>query len=112
MSAGQVLPYPTGSTDKIDCIVIMLVHTRSHCKYIRVKNYILRIETDPVYQQTISAFAHLNSAFVRIRLSLFIKSHYDCGSTVSLYSTGMFKKLFFALFQRYGVDNGLPLHTF
>ncbi|CDB81264.1 putative uncharacterized protein [Bacteroides clarus CAG:160] len=112
MSAGQILPYPTGSADKIDRIVIMLVHTRSHSKYIRVKNYILRIETDLIYQQTISTFTHFNSTFIRIRLPLFIKSHYDCSSTIPFYSAGMFKKLLLALFQGYGIDNGLSLRTF
>ena len=41
MRTGQILAYPSGGTDKVYSIIVVLVHTGCHGKYIRVENYIM-----------------------------------------------------------------------
>ena len=112
MSTGKILTYPTGGANKVYRIIIMLVHTRSHCKHIRIKNDVMWVKADFVHQQTISTFAYLDSTFVSICLPPFVKSHHYCSSTILLHSAGMLKKRFFSFLQGNGIDNRLALHTF
>ena len=46
MRVWQVLPNPLGGFNEIHCIIIVFVNSRGDCKNIRVKNNILRWETD------------------------------------------------------------------
>ena len=43
---GQILFDPGNGFNKINSIVIMLLHSRTNCQYIRIKNDILRFETN------------------------------------------------------------------
>ena len=112
MRTGQILAYPSGGTDKVYSIIVVLVHTSCHGKYIRVENYIMGIETYLVHQKTVCPFADLNLTFVRVCLPFFIKSHHHGRRTILLYGTRMFQEFIFPLLQGDGVDDGLALQAF
>ncbi len=85
----------------------MLVHAMPLQSTFRVKNYILQVGNRPCLPTDDSAFAHLNSCVrtyppvLTSSKPLRLRQHRACSRSFS--ST---------LFQRYGVDNGLSLHTF
>ena len=111
MCTGQILTYPARSPDKVYGIVIMFVHTRSYGKDVRVKNDIVRIETDFLNQKLIGTGANFNLTFISICLPFFIKSHHYGRCTISLNRAGMFQEFLFSLFQGDGIYNGFPLQT-
>ena len=112
MRTGQILAYPSGGTDKVYSIIVVLVHTGCHGKYIRVENYIMGIETYLVHQKTVCPFADLNLTFVRVCLPFFIKSHHHGCRTILLDGTRMLQEFIFPLLQGDGVDDGLALQAF
>ena len=89
MRSGKILLYPTGCLDKIDRIIIVFFHPRSHGKHVRVKDDIIRIKVRFLCQQTISTLANFYLTFESIGLSFFIKSHHHSRRAILFYLTGM-----------------------
>ena len=111
MSTRQVFPYPFGSTDEVDSIAIMLLHTRTDSKNIRVEDNILRWETHFLGKNLISSISYLDTTFITCSLTLFIKAHHNNSCTKAQYILCMLDKSFFTFFQRNRVDNSLTLYT-
>src|SRR6218665_2965219 len=77
----QVFTNPFCCQKKIERIVIVLFHSSSDGKYVRIENNVLRWETHLINQNVIRSFTDINSSLKSISLTSFIKSHYhNCGS--------------------------------
>ena len=102
---------PLRSTDKIQRIGIMLLHTRSNSQHVGVEDDILRQETHLVNQQPVGPFCYFYPALIRGSLSLFVEAHHHHGSTHALHVACMTQKHLLTLFQGDGVHDTLALHT-
>ena len=105
MRTGKVFLNPSGSFNEVYRIVVMFFESRSYGEHIGVEDNIMGIKIDFVDQQAVCTLAHLYLAGGRIRLTFFVKSHYDSGSSVLFDSPGMFEEYFFPFFQRNRVNN-------
>ncbi len=83
LSVGQILFDPTSGIDEINGVVVMLFNTSGDGKNIGVKNNIFRRESDFICQQSVCTLANFNFAFIRIRLTFFIKSHHDHSGAIT-----------------------------
>ena len=109
MCTRQVLMNPLRCTDELNGIIIMLLHTGSYGKYVRVEDDIERIHTQLVYQKMISTFCYLDAALESGSLTNLIKTHHNNGCTIAQHIAGMRKEYFLALLQTDGIDNTLAL---
>src|SRR5690554_3362230 len=73
---GQILLDPLRGFKKIDGIGFMLIHPRGYRKYIGIENNVIGIEFYLLGQDVIAPLTDLDSPFIRVRLTFFIKSHY------------------------------------
>src|ERR1700739_1098799 len=97
-SVWQVRLYPFGSFKKVNSISLMLLHTGSHRKYVRIENNILCREPNFFSKYIICAPTYIYPALQGVCLAPFIKSHYNGGSAIFLDLQGMLLKYFFAFF--------------
>ena len=108
----KVIFYPFCSFKKIYRIIIVLRNSCCYRKNIWIKNNVLRRKFHLIHQDIIRSFTNLNSSFVVIGLSIFIKSHnYSCG-TIHFNFFGLLNKLFFSFFKTNRVYNSFSLNTF
>ena len=112
MGARQMLLYPACGLDKVERIAVVLFHARCHGEHIGVEYDVVRIDAGLLCQQFVGAAAHFDFTFIAGGLPHLVKSHNHHGGAILPDGAGMSKESFFALFQRYGVDHALALHTF
>ena len=108
----QMLAYPTGGFNEIDCVVIVFIDTGRHCENIRVKDNVFGWEPHLFGQNLISTRTDFDFACLCIRLTLFIKSHHNDCSTITAYQFGLLDEFFLAFFHGNGVNNAFALNAF
>ena len=106
---GEVFFDPAGCCNEVDGVAAVLLDTRSDCQNIWVEDDVLGRKTDFVYEDFIGAFANLDAALERVRLSLLVKRHNDYSSAITPNEPRLLLKDFFALFERNRVDDALAL---
>ena len=107
----QIVVDPSSSTDKVGCIGIMLLHTRSHSQHVGVEDDIQRIHAHLLRQQPIGSFCNLYTALVTRGLTFFVEAHHHHSSAIALHVARMFQELLLTLFQRDRVHDALTLHA-
>ena len=111
VGSGQISPNPSGSADKVDGIVVVLLHARGDGQHIGVENDVQRVHPHPLGQYLVGALGNLYATLVAGGLSLFVETHHHHGSTETLHALGMTYEHFLALLQRDAVHDALALHA-
>ena len=111
MSPRQIPANPLHSPDEINGIVVMLLNSCRNGKDIGVEYYVERIHPHLFGEQFVSPSGYFYPPFKTCRLSFLVETHHHHGRTVAHDIAGMTQEHFFALFQRYGIDDALALHT-
>ena len=109
MCSRQILMNPLGGTDEFHGIIIMLLHTRSDGKHIRVEDDIERIHPQFIYQEVIGTPGNLDTSLIGSGLSHFIEAHHHDGGTIAHHITCMGEENFFTLLQGDGIHDTFTL---
>ena len=109
MCSRQILMNPLGGTDEFHGIIIMLLHTRSDGKHIRVEDDIERIHSQFIYQEMIGTLGNLDTSLIGSGLPHFIEAHHHDGSTIAHHITCMREENFFTLLQGDGIHDTFTL---
>ena len=109
MCSRQILMNPLGGTDKFHGIIVVLLHTRSDSKHIRVEDDIERIHSQFIYQKAISTLGYLDTSLIGGGLSHFIEAHHHDGGTIAHHITRMREEYLFTLLQGDGIHDTLTL---
>ncbi len=107
----QVFLDPTRSTDEIERIGIVLLHTCGHSQHVGVEDDVQGIHAHLLRKQFIGSLGYLDTTFVAGGLTFFVEAHHHHSSTIALHVASVFQELLLTLFQRDGVDDALALHT-
>ena len=100
---------PLGGTNEFHGIIIMLLHTRSDGKHIRVEDDIERIHSQFIYQEMIGTLGNLDTSLIGSGLSHFIEAHHHDGGTIAHHITCMREENFFTLLQGDGIHDTFTL---
>ena len=112
MNSWQVVLNPLTRPNEISSISIVLIHTCSYGKHVRVNYDVAWFKPYILCKQFISPLRYIYSPFKRCGLSLFVEAHHHNSCSMLLDVRGTFQKHLFPLFERYGIDNTLSLDTF
>ena len=77
MSTMQVPVNPFGGAYEVECIGIVLGHTRGDGKHIGVEDDVLWRHANLLHKQAISPIAHLDAPFVGVGLPLLVEGHHN-----------------------------------
>ncbi len=102
---------PTRGVDKVDGIVVVLLHAGGHGEDVGIEDDVFRRKADLVNEDSISPFADANLLFVGRGLTLFVEGHHDHRRAILEHMRGVAAKCFFANFQRNRVHNALALQA-
>ena len=95
----EIFLYPLNCIDVVNCIVVVLFDTCCNSEDIRIKNDVMRVKADFIYEYVICSFTDLYLSFKSIRLAIFVKCHDYHGRTVHPYFPGIFPELLLTFFQ-------------
>ena len=96
LGEGHQLLDAAGAFNKVYSIVVVLFNTRGDCKYVRVKNDVLRVEAYFFDQDFESAVANFHFSCFGIGLAYFVESHYNNRSAKAAANDGLLNKFGFA----------------
>ena len=111
VGSGQMLPNPAGGTYEVQCVCVMLLHTRCYRQYVGVEDNVDRIHANLLSKKPVCTLRYLYTALVAGGLSLFVEAHHHDGGTIALAVAGMLQEHLLAFLQRDAVDDALALHT-
>ncbi len=108
----QVFLDPLRRADEVHGVVRVFLHAGADGEDVRVKNNVLRRNTDFLDQQIVGAAADFGAPLKRIRLAAFIKGHHHHGRAVAADQLRLVQKLFLAFLERNGIYDALALQAF
>ncbi len=112
LGSRQIALDPLHGPYEVKSIAVMLLDAGGDGEYVGVKDYVLGRKLCLLREQTVGPATHLDFSFIRVGLTLLVKCHDHHGRPETAYAARTLHKCLFALFERYGVDYTLALHTF
>src|SRR5215469_9628897 len=103
---------PARRVDKVNRVVVVLLHSRGNGQDVWVEDDVFRWKSHLVYQNPVSTLADANLVFVSRRLTLLIKSHHHYSGAILQDRPRVEAELLLALLQRDRVHNALTLKAF
>src|SRR5262249_40825805 len=98
--------------EKLDGVVIVLLHARADRQDVRVEDYVGWIEADFFGQQTIGARANLDFAVGGDGLPFLVEGHHNNSCPGTLDKPGLRQGIRLAFLEADRVDDALALQTF
>ena len=111
MRSWQICLNPFDSPNEVYSIIVVLFHTSSYGKHVRVEYYIERVHTHLLCEELVGTSGYFNASFVSSGLSYFVETHHHYSSTIAHHVASVTQEHLFAFFQRDRVDDTLTLHT-
>mmetsp|Transcript_21059 Transcript_21059/g.36217 ORF Transcript_21059/g.36217 Transcript_21059/m.36217 type:complete len:249 (+) Transcript_21059:2167-2913(+) len=95
--------------DEVNTIVCMLLHSRSNCQHVGVKDDVLRRETNFIHQDVIRALADSDFLIFRGCLAFLVEGHHNHCTTMLPQQGGLLLEELLPNLQGDGVHNALSL---
>ena len=112
LGVGKIGFNPAGGFDKVDSVVIMLVHAGGDGEDVGVEDDVFRRKADLVDEDAVGALADADLLREGGGLAILVKRHDDDGSTVLEDRGGVAAEGVLALLEGDGVDDALALEAF
>ena len=97
------------SVDEVNSVVVVLFHTSTNRQNIRIKDDVLRVETNLLHQELVSAAADAHLFSLGGRLTLLIERHHDDSGAVTLHNSRVTQEFLFTTLEGNGVHDALAL---
>ena len=102
---------PARRVDKVQRVVVVLLHARGHGQDVRIEDDVLWREANFIDKDFVSALADANLVFEAGRLSLLVEGHHNCRRAILQHCGCVRAELCLTFLQRDGVHNPLALHA-
>src|SRR5215213_3438017 len=97
--------------DEVDAVVVVLLDAGGDGEHVGVEDDVLWREAHLFREDPVSTAADLDLPLYRVSLARLVEGHDDHRRAVALHHPGLPDELLLALFQAYGVHDGLALHA-
>ena len=102
---------PARGVDEVDRVVVVLLHAGGDGEDVGIEDDVLGREADFVDEHAVGACADADLLVVGGGLALFVEGHHDHRCAVLQHRRSILAELFFAFFERDGVDDSLALQA-
>ena len=102
---------PARCVDKVNRVVVVLLHAGCDSQNIRIEDDVLGRKPNFVHQNSVSPLADTCPVLKRRGLALFVECHHHRGGAILHHCRRVLAKLLFAFFQRDGIHNALALQA-
>ena len=111
LGAGEVLFDPTGGVDEIERVVVVLLDAGGDGEDVGVEDDVVRIESDLIDEDAVSAFADADFLIIAGGLAVFIEGHDHHGGAVFHDVARLFPEVLLAFLERDRVDDAFSLQV-
>ena len=111
LGTGKGLLDLTHGFDEVDGVVVVLLDAGRNRQDIRIKDDVLGIKTDLVYQQAVGAGADADLVLLSGGLPLLVEGHDDHGCSVALGETGTLQESLFSILETDRIQDTFSLET-